>query len=225
LTETGLIPTLPPGARLDQATKRELLAYLERDALHLCARFGLRYRVLEAERANVKRRYGVCFSDGTIRIRLRHSSTGRPLKYSSLVNTLCHELAHLRHFNHGLHFQAFYAQILEFARRDGIYRPKAAVVARDGSAGIRAAASAPVRLPNESIRPARGGRDGRGVPEISPTARVKPPAPLAAPTTAAPTTAAPTTAAPTTAAQLELFSSDAGRSEARPLLRGCWDLR
>lgn len=97
---------------------------LEQDARHLCARFGLRYRVLEAERANVKRRYGVCFSDGTIRIRLRHASTGQPLKYSSLVNTLCHELAHLRHFNHGPHFQAFYARILECARREGIYRPK-----------------------------------------------------------------------------------------------------
>ncbi len=96
---------------------------LERDALRICARFRLRYRVLEAERANVKRRYGVCFSDGTIRIRLRHATTGRPLKYSSLVNTLCHELAHLRHFNHGPRFQLFYGEILEWARREGIYRP------------------------------------------------------------------------------------------------------
>jgi Protein of unknown function DUF45 len=110
---------------VDQASKRELLALLERDARHLCVRFGLRYRVLEAERANVKRRYGVCFSDGTIRIRLRHAATGRPLKYSSLVNTLCHELAHLQHFNHGPHFQALYGRILECARRDGIYRPRA----------------------------------------------------------------------------------------------------
>ena len=49
--------------------------------------------------------------------------TGRPLKYSSLVNTLCHELAHLRHFNHGLRFRAFYAELLEYARREGIYQP------------------------------------------------------------------------------------------------------
>lgn len=111
------------GRRLDQATKRELLTRLERDAGHLCSRFGLRYRVLEAERANVKRRYGVCFSDGTIRIRLRHAATGRALKYSSLVNTLCHELAHLRHFNHGPQFQALYGRILEYARCSGIYRP------------------------------------------------------------------------------------------------------
>ncbi len=99
------------------------MARLERDALRICARFRLRYRVLEPERANVKRRYGVCFSDGTIRIRLTHVTTKQPLKYSSLVNTLCHELAHLRHFNHGPRFQAFYGQILEWARREGIYRP------------------------------------------------------------------------------------------------------
>lgn len=96
---------------------------LERDAQRICARFELRYRVLEAERANVKRRYGVCFSDGTIRIRLMHATTRRPLKYSSLVNTLCHELAHLRHFNHGARFQAFYGQILEWSRRERIYLP------------------------------------------------------------------------------------------------------
>lgn len=99
------------------------MARLERDAQRICARFRLRYRALEPERANVKRRYGVCFSDGTIRIRLMHVTTKKPLKYSSLVNTLCHELAHLRHFNHGPRFQAFYGQILEWARREGIYRP------------------------------------------------------------------------------------------------------
>lgn len=103
--------------------KKELLGRLEQDALRICARFRLEYRVLEAERANVKRRYGVCYSDGTIKIRLRHASSGKPLKYSSLVNTLCHELAHLRHFNHGLKFQALYAEILEWARRERIYRP------------------------------------------------------------------------------------------------------
>ncbi len=96
---------------------------LEKDAQRICTRFGLRYRVLEAERANVKRRYGVCFSDGTIRIRLRHATTGKPLKYSSLVSTLCHELAHLRHFNHGQRFQSFYGQLLAWARRERIYRP------------------------------------------------------------------------------------------------------
>jgi predicted metal-dependent hydrolase len=96
---------------------------LSRDAERLADRFQLRYRAIEAEHPNVKRRYGVCFSDGTIRIRLRHVVTRKPLKYSSLVNTLCHELAHLRHFNHGVRFKAFYLKILEHARREGIYQP------------------------------------------------------------------------------------------------------
>jgi hypothetical protein len=50
-------------------------------------------------------------------------ATGRSLKYSSLVNTLCHELAHLRHFDHGPRFKAFYLAVLEFARSEGIYQP------------------------------------------------------------------------------------------------------
>lgn len=85
--------------------------------------FGLRYRAIEPERPHVRRRLGVCYADGTIRIRLHHARSGRPLKYSSLVDTLCHELAHLRHFNHGRRFQALYRRILEHARRTGVYRP------------------------------------------------------------------------------------------------------
>ncbi len=96
---------------------------IRRDAGVIAAQFDLRYRALEPERTAVTSRYGVCFSDGTIRIRLQHASTGRPLLYSSLVSTLCHELAHLRHFDHGLRFRALYAQLLEFARDRAIYRP------------------------------------------------------------------------------------------------------
>jgi predicted metal-dependent hydrolase len=96
---------------------------LRGDAARIAERFELRYRAIEAERPHVRSHYGVCFSDGTIRIRLRHASTGRPLKYSSLVATLCHELAHLRHFDHGLRFRAFYQRLLDWARGEGIYRP------------------------------------------------------------------------------------------------------
>lgn len=105
------------------AANRHIMGRLERDAQRISARFGLRYRALLPERANVRRRYGVCYADGRIKIRLRHAVTGQPLRYSSLVNTLCHELAHLRHFNHGERFRTFYRQILEYARSCGIYRP------------------------------------------------------------------------------------------------------
>jgi len=59
-----------------------------------------------------------------IKIRLRHASTGEALKYSSLVSTLCHELAHLRHFDHSPRFHDFYQELLRWSRREGIYRPR-----------------------------------------------------------------------------------------------------
>jgi len=108
---------------MDRRAARELIRRLEGDAERIAGRFRLEYRSIEAERADVKSRYGVCYDDGRIKIRLRHAVSGRPLKYSSLVNTLCHELAHLRHFDHGERFKAFYLKLLEYARREGIYRP------------------------------------------------------------------------------------------------------
>jgi hypothetical protein len=108
---------------MDWREGTRLIAELERDAARIARVFGLRYRAIEPERPQVKRRLGVCYRDGTIRIRLFHATTGRALKYSSLVDTLCHELAHLRHFNHGRRFQAYYRRILDYARRAGIYQP------------------------------------------------------------------------------------------------------
>jgi len=116
---------------MDHPTVRLLMESLNRDAERIAQRFSLRFKSVEAERANVKRRYGVCYSDGAIKIRLRHAVTGRPLKYSSLVNTLCHELAHLRHFNHGPRFRAFYLQLLDFARAQDIYQPSSPGARRD----------------------------------------------------------------------------------------------
>jgi hypothetical protein len=109
--------------RVRSGEVKELMERLERDALRIAAPFGLRFRSLAPARAGVRSYYGICTADGRIRIRLRHASTGRPLKYSSLINTVCHELAHLRHFNHGPRFRAFYLRLLEFARREGVYQP------------------------------------------------------------------------------------------------------
>ena len=110
-------------------TKRErverdlVIRALREHAQILAHEFDLPLKSIEAERANVKRRYGVCYEDGSIKIRLRHLRTRELLKYSSLIDTLCHKLAHLRHFDHGAHFERLYRRILERARRLGIYRP------------------------------------------------------------------------------------------------------
>ena len=100
-----------------------LIARLNRDAERIAQRFELRYRAIEAERLGVNGHYGICYSDGLIRLRLVHATTGKLLKYSSLVNTLCHELAHLRHFNHGPRFRAFHQALLDFSRQERIYQP------------------------------------------------------------------------------------------------------
>jgi predicted metal-dependent hydrolase len=109
--------------RAERAEQERVLRGLRRDGAELAVHFGLRPTAIEAERANVKRRYGVCYADGTIRVRMRHARTGQLLKYSSLIDTLCHELAHLRYFDHGQRFQMFYRRILAHARRAGVYRP------------------------------------------------------------------------------------------------------
>ena len=132
---------------MDRETVCALVERLNRDAAQIAARFGLSYHSIEAERPRVRRRYGVCYADGRIRIRLRHNATGEPLKYSSLVNTLCHELAHLKHFNHGERFKAFYLRLLEYARREGIYQPSRRVL---GSRAPSRPSGAPVRLDRPS---------------------------------------------------------------------------
>lgn len=110
--------------RHDRRTEsRRVMEQLRRDADRIAARFSLLYKAIRAERSGVHAHYGVCYADGEIRIRLRHATTGRVLKYSSLIDTLCHELAHLRHFDHSERFYELFDEILEWARQEGIYRP------------------------------------------------------------------------------------------------------
>lgn len=106
-----------------RAENRQTLAKLRRWGTELGQLFGLKYASLEAEQDGVVEHYGVCYEDGVIRIRLRHARTSRLLKESSLVDTLCHELAHLRHMDHGLRFRRLYQRILNKARSLGHYRP------------------------------------------------------------------------------------------------------
>ena len=106
--------------KLDPATQRQLLERLARDAERIAKPFGLRYRAIVAERAGVKRRYGACFDDGTIKIRLVNVVSGKPLRYESLLDTLCHELAHLKYWHHGPTFQRFHRRLLGYAKEHGI---------------------------------------------------------------------------------------------------------
>ena len=109
--------------RAEREEQRQVLERLRRDGHALAVAYRLPLQSIEPERPQVKRRYGICYSDGRIQIRLRNVRTGGLLKYSSMIDTLCHELAHLRHFDHSPRFYAFYERVLGYARRRGIYRP------------------------------------------------------------------------------------------------------
>jgi hypothetical protein len=112
---------LPRGGKKEE--NRRMMRQLRSWGEELGRRFGLQYKSLEKEREGVNGHFGVCYEDGVIRIRLRHATTGRLLKESSLVDTLCHELAHLRYLDHSLRFRRLYEEILDTARRLGYYRP------------------------------------------------------------------------------------------------------
>jgi len=122
----ALAMTVPARARRAGSRAEEdsdAIEKLRGYAVELSAHFGLAYSTIEAEAEGVVEHYGICYADGRIRIRLRHATTGRLLKESSLVDTLCHELAHLKHFDHSPRFRRYYERVLAEARRRGWYRP------------------------------------------------------------------------------------------------------
>lgn len=55
--------------------------------------------------------YGVCHWDGRIGIRIRWA-TGRPLHSYAIIDTMAHELAHLRHRTHSRKWFSLHAAIL-----------------------------------------------------------------------------------------------------------------
>ena len=120
---------------LGERERDRLLQRLRTDASRIAARFDLVYRALLPENP-AARHYGICYEDGLIKVRLSHATRGTPLKYSSLVHTVCHELSHLRHFDHGAGFRRFLAEVLAWARRERIYRPGSRSPAPEGECGI-----------------------------------------------------------------------------------------
>jgi hypothetical protein len=122
-------PIRPPAPNSRSDEDSDTLERLRGMAAQLATHFSLRFASVDAEADGVVQHYGICYADGHIRIRLRHASTGRLLKGSSLVDTLCHELAHLRHFDHSIRFRRFHRRVLDEARRRGWYTPGPAMKA------------------------------------------------------------------------------------------------
>jgi hypothetical protein len=114
----------PRKGGLEVEAYRDLVERLRHDASRVAERFGLPHFELDADRPDSHERFGICFDDGRIRVRLVHARTGRPLRYSALIDTVVHELAHLRYLDHGPRWEALYRRMLEWCRRQGVYQPR-----------------------------------------------------------------------------------------------------
>jgi predicted metal-dependent hydrolase len=104
-------------------SENQLLARIRRDARRIAKRFRLRYLDVTTEPLDCRDRYGSCDGDRVIRIRLHKLKDGRFMKYWNLINTLCHEMAHLKHMNHGKDFKELNRSILAWAKNSRIYTP------------------------------------------------------------------------------------------------------
>lgn len=100
----------------------KVLSKLRRDARRIARHFKLRYAKITTETPRTTR-CGSCDENHVIRIRLRVLRDRSVIRYHLLVDTLCHELAHLMHFSHGPEFKDFYQKILDWARQRKIYSP------------------------------------------------------------------------------------------------------
>lgn len=145
---------LPRGRKggLDVDLYDRLMTQLRDDAQRIAARFRLPKYELDADRAEARERYGLCYSDGRIRVRLVHVRTGRMLKYSALIDTVVHELAHLRHMNHGPRWEALYRRMLAWARAEGIYEPAWRETDAEPRHPVRDAIQLPLFAPTKRVR-------------------------------------------------------------------------
>ena len=99
-----------------------ILAKIKRDVQPLLKAFGLSFQTMKESVAEGS----LGFNRGRRTIALNVRGKANPMKlrkYSAVMLTMIHEIAHLRHMNHSRQFQDFDAELLLWARENGIYRP------------------------------------------------------------------------------------------------------
>ena len=99
------------------------LKKIQRDVKPILSEFNLSYRGLKESTAEGS----LGFNRGggqVIALNVRQKRFPMKLrKYSAVMATMIHELAHVRHMNHGPKFKMFEAELMVWARKKGIYKP------------------------------------------------------------------------------------------------------
>jgi predicted metal-dependent hydrolase len=111
-------------------SEKRLLSRIRKDGRRIAKRFRLRYLRILQESPRVRARYGSCDEDRVIRLRLYRLKDRKFMRYPILINTLCHELAHLKYMDHSKNFKQLNEIILKWARKRKIYCPVFRRVAR-----------------------------------------------------------------------------------------------
>lgn len=61
-----------------------------------------------------KNSFGYCSTDGHIRIAIRNPNTGKPVKWETVINTVCHELAHMTYQHHKRSWYILYRKYFNY---------------------------------------------------------------------------------------------------------------
>lgn len=111
----------------------KVFRFVEKTLRQYAREFGLRLRTVRvtSERDARDGTYGRCFWSGVIHVTLRWPEPdGRPVLAYSLVETMAHELAHLRHFGHCGRWVRLHAEIFKRMADDGVFDKLAKLVQR-----------------------------------------------------------------------------------------------
>lgn len=95
----------------------QLLTLVRSIAQKVAKKFNLKYRRIELfpiDDPDRKKSRGICYPDGFIYVGVRRRLRGRVDTLDSITDTIIHELAHLKYFNHGRSFWAFHKKMKQW---------------------------------------------------------------------------------------------------------------